>query len=290
MAAEKLRHKRALPRREALRPVAGLVFLGLMLSGAAVMLRQIDAGKPKDWNQSQLLYLPSGKLLKPLALDYNAAVADMIWVRGMLYFSDQYLRGLGYVWMGHILDVVTELNPHLLPAYEFGGTVLVKDKGQWRQTRQLLQRGIAVFPDNWRLRVYLAMGELSVDTNYVAAAEALKPAALLPGIPNYVRTLSATLFQKGGRERMALAFLVDQYLHSPEAINRDVFLNRILKIFPAIENAKPDKEEVRKILALAQADSRSEPIVLNVLSDYLRGDLSPGSRRVLERLNEETAP
>ncbi len=219
-----------------------------------------------------------------MALDFDEAVADIIWVDGILYFSDAFLTNGNYEWMGHILDVVTTLNPRFLNAYEFGGTVLARDKGEWPQTRKLLERGIAQFPENWQLRVYAAMGYVNLDSNYLVAAEILKPVALLPNVPEYARTLSATFLEKGGDERLALAFLADRYLHAPEAINREVFLNRLMKVFPRATGPERDKEKVRKILSLAQVDPRSQEIVFTVLYEYLRGDLSPGSRRVLELL------
>ena len=76
--------------RDILSLCAGIFFLLLAWAGSAFSVRSADAEKTGDWNRSSLLYLPSEKLLKPMALDFDEAAADLIWVDGVLYFSESY--------------------------------------------------------------------------------------------------------------------------------------------------------------------------------------------------------
>jgi hypothetical protein len=262
----------------------GLLILGLAWFGSMITLRNADAAKPEDWDKATLLYLPSGQLLKPMALDFDEALAALIWVRGIQYFADSYVEKTGDEWMTHILEIVTTLNPKFFPAYELGGTVLAQKESEWPSMRKLLQRGIREFPNDWRLPVYLSMGYAKRDSNYFEAANVLKDLALKPGVPDHIRTLSATFLEKGGAERMALAFLVDRYLNAPDALNRDIFLERIFKLFPYAIGLERDKSKIRKLLEVAKMDSDSEPRVRGILYDYLRGAMSPESRRVMEKL------
>src|SRR5690606_17958136 len=120
----------------------GLAVLAMLFLASIALIRKADDTKPPDWEESRLTYLPSGKILKPLAMDLDEAMAAILWIRGMLYFSGAYLQGKEYEWMGHILDIVTTLNPHFKQAYEFGGVVLTKNKAELPKTLKLLDRGI----------------------------------------------------------------------------------------------------------------------------------------------------
>ena len=263
----------------------GLVALVALFSLSVWLITKTDNAKPADWNESRLTYLPSGKILKPMALDLDEAVADMIWIDGMIYFADAYLGRKTYQWLGHFLDIVTILNPRFLQAYEFGGVVLTKEKSELLNTLRLLDRGIAEFPTDWKLRVYAAMAQLSLDSNYVKSAEYLQPIALVPGVPNHIRTLAAALLSKGGGQRMALAFLVDCYIRSENQINREIFVNRILRLYPG----KPEEESrrrglVEKVLHEVVLTPDVLMLGLGLIHEYLTGDVSPQAQKIINLL------
>jgi hypothetical protein len=263
----------------------GLLALVALLITSIFLITRADETKPADWNESRLTYLPSGKILKPMVLDLDEAVADLLWVQGMIYFADAYLGHKSYRWLGHILDIVTILNPRFTHAYEFGGVVLTKDKSEIPKTLRLLDRGIGEFPDNWRFRVYAAMAQLTLDSNFVAAAEYLKPIALNKDVPDHIRTLCATLLNKGGGRRVALAFLVDSYVKSNNTINHEIFLTKILKLYPG----KPEEEAVRReTVSRVLHEIIGEPMItmmgLGVIHEYLTGDMSPQTRELVNML------
>ena len=110
----------------------GLIALVILVTASIGLVHLADDTKPADWNTDQLTYLPSGKILKPMAMDLDEAVADGLWIRAMIYFSDSYLAGKGYGWLGHMLDIVTILNPRMHNAYEFGGVQRFRHRGDGR--------------------------------------------------------------------------------------------------------------------------------------------------------------
>jgi hypothetical protein len=263
----------------------GLLALVLLLAASVWLVRKADATKPADWNESRLTYLPSGKLLKPFVMDLDEAAGDLLWINAMVYFADSYLQQKGYGWLGHMLDVVTTLNPHLYAAYEFSGVVLTKEKRELPKTIKLLDRGISVYPGDWKLRLYAAMAMLSLDSNYTKAAEYLEPITLAPEVPDHIRTLCATLLNKGGGQRVALAFLVDRYVRSGNAINREIFLKKILKLYPdaaGIESARMDT--VSRVLHEVELEPRAELTGLGVIHEYLSGNPSPATKALLQAL------
>lgn len=266
----------------------GLVIMVFLLAVGAITVRKADDTKPKDWLESQLTYIPSGNMLKPMALDMDEAVADLIWIRGMLYFADAYLTGKSYKWMGHIVDVVTTLNPRLHQAYEFAGVVLTKEKSELPKTLKILNRGIDQFQNDWRLRLYTAMAQVTFDSNYTHAAELLRPVADQEDVPGHIKTMCATLLNKGGNRHVALAFLVDRYLETGNPISRELFVDKILKLYPdTVRSVAARKRVIAKALHEAEVEPMAEFMALELLSDYLKGGpMRPSSEKLLNLLGE----
>ena len=264
----------------------GIALLVLLLAASAWLVRRADLSKPADWNQDRLTYLPSGKLLKPMVLDFDEAAGDILWIDAMIYFADAYLGGKTYAWLGHMLDVITQLNPRLYQAYEFGGVVLNKNKPQSSLGLVLLERGIGQFPKDWRLRLYAAMTQLAHDSDYTRAAEYLEPVSLDPDVPDHIRTLCATFLSKKGGRKVALAFLVDRWLHSGDAIKREIFVNKILKLYPAGPHPEPERREtVAKILKEVSYEPMMQVVGLGVMHQYLADSLDEAGTRLLDLLN-----
>lgn len=265
----------------------GLIFLALLLAASMWLVRKSDDTKPADWNEDKLTYLPSGKLLKPMVLDFDEAAADLLWINAMMYFADAYLSGKSDAWLGHMLDIITQLNPRLYPAYEFSGTALAKNKAQLRQCLAILDRGIGEFPKDWKLRVFAAMARLGYDSGYAAAAEYLKPVTLDSNVPDHIRTLCATFLSKGGGRKVALAFLVDRWLHSGNAINREIFVEKMLKLYPGGPQPEPARREmINKILQEVSYEPSLQIIGLGVMHQYLADSVDAAGRRLLDLLEK----
>jgi hypothetical protein len=264
---------------------AGILCVILLVAAASYFLRRADAAKSADWASDELTYLPSGKFLKPMVLDQDAAAADLLWIRGMIYFADAYLEGKSYRWLGHILEIVTTLNPRFRPAYEFAGTVLTKRQGELPRSLALMRKGMDEFPADWKLRVYASMAQLSLDSNYVLAAEYLKPVTLDTNVPDYIRVLAASLLRKGAGRTMALLFLADRYLHSNNAIYRELFLDKMVSLYPpTAESKKARIAKSKEILQQVDGFPQYTQVAVGVLREYLADSLSDQSRSLLKLL------
>jgi hypothetical protein len=263
----------------------GVVAIILLLAASVRLLDKADATKPENWNDDQLTYLPSGKMIKPMMMDLDEAAGDLLWINAMVYFADAYLNNHSYRWLGRMLDVVTLLNPHLYSAYEFGGVVLTKEKHQLPETLKLLHRGMETYPKDWRLRLYASMAQLALDSNFTKAAEYLEPVSLDKDVPNHIRTMCATLLSRGGGNRVALAFLVDRWVSTDNAITREIFVDKILKLYPAPkEKESARKDEVTRILRQIAAQPSAELVGLGLIHEYLSETLSEKSKALLDML------
>jgi hypothetical protein len=265
----------------------GLIFLVLLLAASMWFVRQADKVKPADWNEDKLTFLPSGKILKPMVMDLDEAAADILWIQAMMYFADAYFTGSSAAWLGHMLDIVTQLNPRFYQAYEFSGVVLPKSKTQIRQSLMLMDRGIEQFPKDWRLRVYAALARLGLDSGYAAAAEYIKPITLDPEVPDHIRTLCATFISKGGGRKVALAFLVDRWLHSGNSINREIFVEKMVKLYPGGPQPESKRREtVTKILKEVSYEPSIQIIGLGVMHQYLSDSVDAAGKRLLDLLEK----
>src|SRR5205823_1191259 len=98
--------------------IAGTVLVCSLVT-AAVLTHAIDDVRPAAPLQ-EMLYVSSPKLLKRLCLGYDGLLADIYWTRAVQYFGGTHSRGGGnYKLLWPLLNITTQLDPHLIPAYEF---------------------------------------------------------------------------------------------------------------------------------------------------------------------------
>src|SRR5215469_7374724 len=88
-------------------------------------LRKVDAVRGKEATLEDVLYIPSGKVLKRASLGYSSLLANVYWTRAVQYFGSRHLRhSMRYDLLYPLLDITTDLDPHLIPAYQSGSIFL----------------------------------------------------------------------------------------------------------------------------------------------------------------------
>lgn len=277
--------------------ILGLAAIPCLLLISSFLIRSADAAKPKDWQKAEMTYLPSGKYLKPMTLGFREAAASLLWVKGVIYFGEAYLTHGDHQWMGHILDIVTTLNPRFREAYNFGATLLTKDNSEITQTLKLIDRGLVQFPEEWQWRVAAALARQRLDSNMVAAAVYLEPLGKDTAAPQHVRTLAATFLEKGGNEKMAIAYLVGQYGQAISPFQREIFVDRLARIglkgSSTIDSLRLTPEyrkrsrQVTALLGQAQNQPKFEALVIALLNEILTGQPSPTTLALLRQLGVE---
>jgi len=195
----------SVPRKTFLLPVA-LVLL-LALAGAQVFIQKGFERRFPATRIENLLYLPKGGHLKLMSLGFRSVMADVLWVKAIGYFGGHSLTDKEYPWLYHILDQVTTLDPPFRQPYLFGGVVLSVESGLPAQGTALLRKGMVYYPGEWLFPFYAGFNSFYYFKDPARAAAYIQVAATLPGHPEYLPRLAASLLTRAGRVGAAIRFL-----------------------------------------------------------------------------------
>jgi tetratricopeptide (TPR) repeat protein len=172
------------------------------LAGAMTTLSVIDHQR-RDPVAQEALYISSPKVLRRMSLGYTGLLADIYWTRAVQYFGVQHHNGSGdFRLLAPLLEVATELDPKLLPAYQFGANFLgpkpPSGAGLPGAALALMKFGIEHNPDQWRLYYNLGFLYYTEFKDYAKAAEAFERGAALPVTSEFMPILAARMAQHAG--------------------------------------------------------------------------------------------
>ncbi len=194
--------RRAAPGRGFARRVCWLLVVGGFLAVVAVE-RRIDAEWGIYGKLAEILYIPSGSILRRASLGHEGLLADIYWTRAVQYFGRKRLaREARYDLLGQLLRITTTLDPHLLIAYRFGAIFLAEKPptgaGQPEEALQLIRRGIAANPDYWRLWQDLGFIYYWELKDYRMAARIFRVGSERPGAAVWMKVMAAKIAAEGG--------------------------------------------------------------------------------------------
>ena len=180
-----------------------LAVLACFLFAGATAAHYKVEGIRAQTRPEEILYIPSGKTLKRMSLGYTGLLADIYWTRAVQYFGWKHKqRSVDYHLLYPLLDITTQLDPHLIVAYQFGTTFLAQappnGAGEPDKAAALIERGIQNNPDNWRLYYDLGFLNAMERHDYVAAAQAFARGSQVPGAHPFLKVIAAAMAQHGG--------------------------------------------------------------------------------------------
>lgn len=224
----------------------------------------VQVARDRGWEpyepDSAVMWMRSGPLLEKIALGYDALVADVYWIRAVVYYGGKRKatgRQRNFAQLYPLLDLVTTLDPHFRVAYRFGAIFLTEaypnGPGRPDLAVSLLQR--AIVRDNGRWEYFEDIGFIHYWwlRDYKAAADWFSKASSQPGAPKWLKPLAATTLVQGG-DRASSRFLWRQIL----------------------ETADLDWLKTNARLRLAQLDAMDQLDGLNTLSQqFIRAQARP---------------
>jgi len=204
--------------------VAGFVLLGSMAC-SVLALQAIDRFCMRPEVQQEL-YIHSPKMLRRLSLGYTGLLADVYWTRAVQYFGHQHHRNSNdFHLLPPLLRMATELDPHLIPPYQFGANFLAQKPpngaGMPNEALTLMQYGIEHNPNNWRLYYNLGFLYFTEFKDYAKAADAFEAGAKLPVTNAFMPVLAARMAQHAGEFDTARMLWYTTYQSTTDGAIRD---------------------------------------------------------------------
>jgi tetratricopeptide (TPR) repeat protein len=242
-----------------------ILILTTGLASLYPLQRWIDGRMPKEVAGEETMFLTSGETIKKMSLGLDGLVADIYWIRTIQYFgrtliesgkplSSSATRDLDLPLLAPLLDIVTTLDPQMIPAYRFGAMFL--PERDVPAAIALLEKGIHENPDEWQLYqdigyIYWQLGNTSPGQeqadHYAKAAGYYDRGSQLPGARWWMGDL-AGLMRIKGESREAARAIYQTYLESEDATIRDQAVARLKQL-----NALDEIDAINNALAEYQA-------------------------------------
>lgn len=202
------------------------------LAAVAVLLAAsigVQAVRDRGWAPYEppnpVLWLRSGTLARRLALGFDNLLADVYWMRAVVYYGGT-RRGTmdparrTYALLHPLLELVTTLDPHFKVAYRFGAIFLTEaypsGPGRPDQAVALLERGVEADPRSaWEYMQDIGFVHYWWLRDYAAAAAWFDRSSRQPGAPLWMRPLAAATLARGG-DRASSRFLWTEILRGTD--------------------------------------------------------------------------
>ncbi|MBI1940693.1 MAG: hypothetical protein HYS33_04195 [Acidobacteria bacterium] len=260
------------PRRRKVRAVCWSLLLAGFL-GLVPLQRGIDRELKAAGMFADVLYVPSGRLLRRASLGHEGLLANLYWTRAVQYFGRQRLeQETQFEMLGPLLRITTELDPQLVIAYRFGAIFLAeappRGAGRPREALHLLRRGIVANPDYWRLWQDLGFIYYWDLKEYETAARVFLAGSERPGAMVWMKVLAATVAAEGGAIGTSRLLWSEIYRQAENEQIRERARDQLAAL-----QAQEDLEKLNRLLAQFRKQEGREAATLQELvrAGLLRG-------------------
>jgi len=224
-----------------LSPVRSSAVFGVVIAVLVAAMIGLQLGRerwaPLPPVSARYLYVRSDTALRRLAVAYQTLLADVYWIRTIQNFGGDRLatdKRNRYELLYPLLDITTTLDPRFMLAYRFGAIFLSEPfpggPGRPDQAVALLRKGLAADPSKWQYVHDIAFVYYWQLRDSATAARWFKRASEIPGAPNWLGPLAATMLIQGG-DRASSRFLWRQLRDSAEqAWLRNVAERRLVQL------------------------------------------------------------
>jgi hypothetical protein len=233
--------------RPSVRRVSWLLLIASFLALVPVQ-RGIDWELAAQGGTAEVLYIPSGHILRRLSLGHAGLLANIYWTRVVQYFGRKRLgHATRFELLGPLLRITTDLDPQLDIAYRFGAIFLAEKApggaGQPQEALQLLRRGVVANPDHWRLWQDLGFIYYWDLKDYASAARAFQTGSERPGAAVWMKALAATVAAQGGERRTSRLLWSEIYRQAENDSVRRSAQNHLLAL-----QTQEEMEQLERLL------------------------------------------
>lgn len=213
-------------------PRRTVALLVLSLVGLAALGGALRARAHSEWRASQtyedIYYLPPDRWLTVLSLGHDAALADLIWMRALVYYGDEFMHRGQVRFVFDYASAIETLDPQFNALYHWVGTA-----GMYRPERvstediertiEFMERGLERFPDDGELAWEIGAAyvfELAPQVDDPQEKDRIRErgvpylvrATRLGAAPEWATLTNASLLERIGRSDQAANHLEEMYL------------------------------------------------------------------------------
>lgn len=152
---------------------------------------------------------------------FQNLAADLWYIRFAGYWGYQLTHGRHFQNLYPLLDLITDLEPRFIQAYDFGSLAL-GDNNQVDEALQLLEKGRKHDPKNYWFSYKAGLTVFFFSEDYIRAARYFEQAATLPGAPPEARYFAASMYERSKRRDLAIASWKHTYETAPDPSVRQV--------------------------------------------------------------------
>jgi hypothetical protein len=228
----------------------------LLLSGLVVTQDGARSRRARFPAGEDVLYLPRPSALRAMSLGHPELMADLVFVRGLVYFGTQLEEKGEYRWLENYLDTITQLDPQWKTPYRWAGVATMYNgrpitNDMVKLSNHFLELGVRQFPDDWELPFMLGCNylfELKTDDPKQReewrriGGDWVRQAAIVGGAPSWVPLLAATIMREEGQEEAAVRHLEEVYVSTQDERTREEIRNRLLSLHATIDLAREERE------------------------------------------------
>jgi len=196
--------------------------LVVSLAASSFVLHRVDQLRPQA-TLEEVLYLNSPTVIKRASLGYDGLMACIYWTRAVQYFGDRHhFAATSYKLLAPLLEITTQLDPHLVVAYEFGSSFLAPKPpfgaGQPESAIDLMNYGIQNNPENWRLYYDLGFVYYTELKDYKNAAETFARGSQVPNAHPFLKVIAAQMASHAGDYETARSLWSETYKNTQDKL------------------------------------------------------------------------
>lgn len=216
-----------------MRAPATAALIVLSAAGVAVTRPMLEPEAKALGRVRDPAWLPSGRLLRTASFGQRLVLADLYWLRTVMYVGEAtLLPQRGWAALHPLGNIVTDLDPRYAYAYQVVGSNLSGLAHDVAASDRILEKGMQNVPDRWSLPFLYAFNKFFYEGDFATAAAYARRAAEVGRRP-HLALLAANLFLAVDSEehyRSALSFLELTLQQTDQPELREQLEERILKV------------------------------------------------------------
>ncbi len=217
-----------------------IIFFILTLS-FAFLLQNLPENKGKF--ETELLYFPSGKMIKEISLDYKTTLTNIMWFQIIQYYGQHLLTDRKLDHLYKLFDAITQLDSNFLQCYIFGGTVITYDMKKPDLGMAILKKGMVNLPTLWQIPFIQGFLYYVYFQDYEKSYRWFLFSSTKKDAPYYCKTFAAASKKKEGDYITAIKLWNQIYDNSNNRFEKQKAINNIITILKEIYKKKVKEGE-----------------------------------------------